>query len=175
MQGNFSECLKVTVDRIEKGYVVDNGGPTKYGVTIPFLRDYWRFIGRSGSPTMDDIRKLLRSDADAAYRSLLWEPCRCDELPAGVDLAVFDSAVNSDPIDSAKWLQRALACKADGQIGPVTLGLAVSTDPADLLQELLQIRWTYMQRLSVYGRYSGGWGSRLLKVQHAAMKMIYAA
>lgn len=36
-----------------------------------------------------------------------------DALPAGVDLVVFDGAVNSGLVQAAKWLQRALGEKVN--------------------------------------------------------------
>ncbi len=49
---------------------------------------------------------------------------RGDELPAGIDYVLFDGAVNSGPVQSVKWLQRALGVRVDGVMGEATVAAA---------------------------------------------------
>jgi len=46
---------------------------------------------------------------------------RGDDLPGGLDLAVFDFAVNSGPARAVKTLQRIVGVPADGVMGAMTL------------------------------------------------------
>ncbi len=41
---------------------------------------------------------------------------RCDELPAGLDYAVFDFGVNSGISRAVKFLQRLIGVAADGRM-----------------------------------------------------------
>jgi lysozyme family protein len=113
----------------------DTGGCTKFG------------IDAADHPGLD-IPNLTLDDATAIYRDGEWTQCRCDDLPAGIDTAVFDCAVNNGVYVSGFLLQRAIAgcgysITLDGQIGPVTLGLAATACQAakwGLIDHMLELR-----------------------------------
>ena len=48
------------------------------------------------------------ADAAKIYRARYWDALRCDELPAGLDYAVFDYGVNSGIGRAAKVMARLL-------------------------------------------------------------------
>lgn len=97
----------------------DRGGLTKYG------------IDQRSHPHIN-IRALTFEQARQIYHDGEWTKCRCDELPAGYDIAVFDIAVVNGMGTAAKMLQRALndhidaatALQVDGFIGPKTIAAA---------------------------------------------------
>jgi lysozyme family protein len=64
----------------------DPGGETNYGITKATARSH----GYTGN--MHDIPMSV---VERIYRESYWKGC--DALPAGVDLCVFDFAVNSGP------------------------------------------------------------------------------
>jgi len=113
----------------------DAGGCTKYG------------IDAADHPGIQ-IPALTLDEATAIYRDGEWTQSRCDELPAGIDTAVFDCAVNNGVYISGVLLQRGIgACgysiTVDGQIGPVTLGLAAAACEAakwGLIDHMLELR-----------------------------------
>ncbi len=82
------------------------------GVTLATFR---RHYGKQ--KTKKDLRNITTRQLQNIYRKGYWDKCKCDDLPAGVDYAVFDAAVNSGPGRSAKWLQGAVGAKQDGGIG----------------------------------------------------------
>src|SRR3954447_9587673 len=90
----FANCLAFVLEE-EGGYSDmpgDPGGATNMGITRATLAD-WR-----GAPvSKDDVLSLERDEAAAIYRRRYWDAIRGDELPAGLDLALFDDAVNSGP------------------------------------------------------------------------------
>ena len=95
----------------------DPGGATKFGITRETLA---RARGRPVS--VDDVRRPdARRRPSPIYRRLYWDAVRADELPPGLDLAVFDLAVNSGPSRAVRMLQAVLGVEADGIVGPVTL------------------------------------------------------
>ena len=64
------------VTRWEGGYVnnpLDPGGATNMGITIGTLTA-WRQAHGMAAATVDDVRNLTRSEADAIYREWYWEP-----------------------------------------------------------------------------------------------------
>ena len=88
---NFSACLDFTL-HYEGGFVnnpKDPGGATNLGVTRRVL-SAWRRAPASS----DDVRRLPRAEVLPIYTSLSWDHIGGDTLPDGVDLMLFDIAVN---------------------------------------------------------------------------------
>ena len=90
----------------------DPGGATNLGITLATLT-HWR--GRPA--TADDVLHLTVAEADAIYQALYWHAMRCDLLPIGIALMVFDFGVNAGPRPSAIELQQAVGVATDGLIG----------------------------------------------------------
>ena len=108
-ENRFETCL-AHVLRHEGGYVdhpSDPGGATNMGITRKTLA-HWRNV----SPWTDlpklEVQKLTHGEAGLIYRALYWNACRAGDLPDGVDLAVFDFAVNSGPDRAVRTLQARL-------------------------------------------------------------------
>jgi len=144
----------------------DPGGRTDEGVT---QRTYnaWR---RSQSLGGQDVYLMTGTERDAIYRHSYWDLIRGDDLPVGVDLVVFDAAVNSGVGQAVKWLQAALGDsyqgQRDGVLGDKTLQ-AVSDfgDKADLVQEVCSRRLATLKRLTTWSRFGKGWAARVANVQ----------
>ena len=114
MQSNWIKCLE-TILHHEGGYVnhpKDPGGETNLGVT---KRVYEDFGGTK------DMKDLTREDVEPIYKKNYWDRVKGDELPAGLDLCVFDFGVNAGTGRAAKYLQTMIGTVADGGIGPNTL------------------------------------------------------
>src|SRR3954467_3513146 len=79
----------------------DPGGPTNWGITIHDARAYWK-----KEATAADVRSMPVDVAKDIYRSKYWDAMCCDNLPTGVDYAVFDYGVNSGIARAARVLQR---------------------------------------------------------------------
>lgn len=83
IKNRFETCV-LFILQSEGGYVndkYDKGGETKFGIS-------------KNSYPMLDIKKLTLPIAKAIYRRDYWAKCNCDALPNGLDLVVFDTAVN---------------------------------------------------------------------------------
>jgi lysozyme family protein len=112
------------------------------------------------------------SERDDIYRNQYWNAVRGDELPAGVDLAVYDGAVNSGPAQATKWLQRALGVAVDGHIGEATLrALEDCTDIDGLIAGICARRLAFMQALHTWGTFGKGWSRRVAAVQRASLQL----
>lgn len=165
---NFDACLAQTL-KYEGGYCdhpSDPGGATNLGITQATLRA-WR-----GEPvTKGDVRALTVAEAGKIYRDKYWNAVRGDELPVGVDLVVFDWAVNSGPATAAKALQKSLGLTADGYIGAVTLREVAKADSASLIRTLCDRRGSFFQSLKTFRVFGRGWMRRVSEVRTAALKM----
>lgn len=166
------ENLDLSVEAVlgkEGGFVNhprDNGGATNWGVTIHTLRA-WR--GRPVS--VEDVRNLTRSEAIAIYKANYWDAVRGDDLPSGVDLWVFDAAINSGPSRAARWLQMAAGVKADGAVGPVTLAAVAKADPADLIMAMERYRMNMLRGHEDWDVFGRGWTNRVESITAKALKL----
>jgi lysozyme family protein len=68
----------------------DNGGPTKYGITLQDVKD---FVKKDA--TAQDVKNLTLVQAKVIYQAKYWNSLNCDSLDSGVDYTCFDYGVNS--------------------------------------------------------------------------------
>ena len=168
MTNNFDNVLKLVLQS-EGGFVNDPrdpGGMTNLGVT---QRVWEAFVGRPVS----EVEMMALSPADVAplYRENYWERVHCDELPAGVDYAVMDYAVNSGTSRAAKSLQSACGVTPDGSIGPLTLQAIGKADPLNLINSICDQRMTFLQSLPSFPDFGNGWSARVARVKAASTQM----
>ena len=143
----------------------DPGGATNLGISLRFARSLGRVVDLDGDEDVDaeDIRLITPAIAADIYRSEFWAPVRGDELPAPLDLVVFDAAVNNGVGQAVRWLQGALGVARDGAFGPRTLAaLRARNDLAALVREVLA------QRMALHATLAArqpamvlGWSRRL--------------
>lgn len=166
---NFDDALAIVLSA-EGGYVdhpVDPGGATNRGITLKTLAE-WR-----GRPvTKAEVRVLSRAEAAAIYRARYWNAVRGDDLPAGLDLALFDLAVNSGPGRSVRLLQRALGRAEDGRFGPRLLAAVAEADTTPLITALCAARRDFLRALPTYPTFGRGWLRRIERVERAARRMV---
>ena len=163
---SFEDAVEVVFEH-EGGYVdhpEDPGGATNFGITLATL-ERWR----GNAVTKADVADLSRDEAAEIYRALYWAACRCDEMPPGIALVVFDSAVDLGVRRSIRLLQRALRVGVDGALGPVTLGALNRFDPRDLIDEYMARRAVYYGSLNA--TFHLGWYRRLMNVHRRALSL----
>jgi len=168
MRDNYSTCL-AHVLKHEGGFVnhpSDPGGATNKGVTKKVWEEW------VGHPvTIDDMKALTIEDVQPLYKKNYWDRVRGDDLPAGVDYAVFDVAVNSGVVRAAKFLQTVLGLNQDGIIGPVTLAAVAIAPPRDLVTNICDKRLAFMQSLPTWSTFGKGWQRRVDNVEKTAFEM----
>ena len=163
---SFDEALTLVLD-LEGGFVNDPrdpGGATNLGITGKTLA-----AARGRPVSVADLRALTRAEAGAIYRRLYWDAVGADQLPPGLDLAVFDYAVNSGVGRSARSLQAALGVRQDGLIGPETIAVARARDCAKAVSALTAQRLAYLRGLSTWPAFGRGWTARVNRVESAAL------
>jgi lysozyme family protein len=147
---NYSACL-AKVLKYEGGYVnnpKDPGGETNYGITIATARAN----GYTGA-----MRAMPLDVAKSIYKKKYWDVVGGDDLPAGLDLCVFDYAVNSGPSRA----KNALAAIGDGTL-------------ADRIHRYCGARMAFLHGLKTWGTFGKGWTSRVGDVEATAKKMAVA-
>jgi len=166
MKTNFERAIARLFES-EGGYVddpADRGGPTKYGITLPTLAE------QRGRPvTKADLIALTCDEAAVVYRDLYWAKIQGDDLPSGVDYAVFDAAVHSGPRQAARWLQDALGVTTDGIIGPQTVAASTLAQADVLIDAVCNKRIAALRGLSTFSRFGRGWESRVNRVRRDAL------
>jgi lysozyme family protein len=166
---SFDVCLELVL--IEEGgfsnHRLDPGGATNLGITQKTYEDW------VGIPvSIEKIISLRVSDVRPIYRTKYWNPVRADDLPDGINLLVFDAAVNSGPRRAARWLQRCVHAEIDGAIGPKTLAITKTCDPATVIRQYSQERLFFLQSLNTWKTFGKGWEKRVRRVQDNALKML---
>jgi lysozyme family protein len=165
---NFARSLAL-VFKWEGGYVFhprDPGGATNMGITKATL-EHWR--GKSVS--VEDVKRLTKVEAGLIYRARYWDVVKGDSLPAGLDYALFDYAVNSGPYRAIKHLQTILRVRVDGVIGPETLGAVRAADVAGTVSRLLDKRLAWLRSLVGWSTFAKGWTNRVADVRAEALAM----
>jgi len=161
-QERFDRCL-AEVLRLEGGYTDnpdDPGGPTNFGITQATLATAW---GRPA--TAKDVAALTVADVAEIYRTRYWAKTRCGELPAGLDLAVVDTAVNMGPETAVRLLQRALGVSADGVVGSATLARVEAAPIASVIRTLSEMRRSRYRALVKFEAFGKGWLRRVDAVE----------
>lgn len=169
---NFDPCFAFTVG-VEGGYGADSqdlGNWTGGRIGVGELKGTKYGVSAAAYPNLD-IKNLSLADARAIYRRDYWNKVQGDQLPLGVDLVVFDGAVNSGPGESDKWLQEAVGATPDGAIGPMTLA-AVAQHPADeIIRKACANRLAALETYRGWDRYGKGWTNRVEALQAHALAM----
>lgn len=167
---NFAKSLAMVLVH-EGGFVHDKfdpGGATNKGVTQA-VYDSWR--DSHGQPEQT-VKNMTDSELAGIYRLLYWDRARGDDLPPGVDYAVFDFAVNSGVSRAAKYLQAVVGVAADGIIGRQTIAAVANKGAANTINALCAKRLGFLQGLKIFWRFGKGWSRRVADVRAAALRMV---
>lgn len=172
MKENFETSLNHVL-REEGGlsdHPHDPGGLTKFGITLPVLTQArGRDTGRA------DLLALTREEAASIYRIRFWDVVRGDELPSGLDLALFDFAVNSGPSRAVRTIQKIAHVTVDGRCGPETCAALRAHNVRPLIEALHRERLGFLQSLSVWRFFGKGWSRRNDRTRSAALLLVNPA
>lgn len=162
---NYSEALAALLLH-EGGYAdhpSDPGGETNYGITVAVARASG-YTGPMRSIPMDVVKRI--------YRAKYWDALRCDELPSGVDYAVFDYGVNSGIGRSGKVLRRVMGISDSSyQVTDAVLSAARNVDAEGLVDDICSERMRFLQNLKTWPVFGKGWGRRVTEVKALALRM----
>lgn len=173
MTHTFADALPVIL-REEGGFVndaLDPGGMTNLGVTEA---SWSAWIGHAANEAI--MRGLTPDQVSPFYRVDYWDKVAGDQLPDGVNLAVFDFAVNHGPHGAAQTLQGIVGASADGMIGPGTLsavaGYVGEYGAVALVKAYTAARTRYYQSLPTFARFGRGWINRDGYIEGVALSWV---
>jgi len=169
MRSNFSSSLELLLKH-EGGYVNhpdDPGGRTNQGIT---QRVYEKFLGRD--VTEEEMKDMPPDKVFAIYKTQYWNRVRGDDLPTGVDLCVFDWAVNSGVSQASKALQRVLGVLDDGIIGSRTVAAVCERDATQVVEAMSQKREDFYRSLRTFDTFGRGWLRRNDETRDEALRLI---
>lgn len=167
MNTNFDKCLSLVLVH-EGGYVNhprDPGGATNRGVTQAVYDAYRKTRGRG----QQSVKFITDDEVKAIYRFQYWDRVQGDLLPAGLDYAVFDFAVNSGVGRASKYLQAVVGAPQDGVIGARTL--AAIQSPKNAINALCDRRMSFLRNLRTFLTFGKGWTRRVNDVRAHALEM----
>jgi lysozyme family protein len=153
---NFDRAVALILT-LEGGYTMDPndpGGETNFGIS---KRSY---------PDLD-IKNLTEAQAREIYLRDFWTPCQCGAYPNGLDLLVFDAAVNQGVSAAIRMLQTELGVQTDGVVGPATIA-ALQRQGTTTVQYAARRMLTYGLNPN-FTRYGLGWSRRLMRVYSTSL------
>jgi lysozyme family protein len=166
----FPVCLPIILASEGKTFVIDQGGPTELGVTMPALQAYLH-----RPVTQADIEDLINQPDVVAglYEADYYNTAHCNELPNGLDLMVFDEAVNEGPGRGIRHLQESLGVTADGQFGPKTRAAVQACDVASTINAIHDTNAAYYASLDArFPEDERGWTARNDRTRDTALTMV---
>ncbi|CUW87440.1 glycoside hydrolase family 108 protein [Agrobacterium genomosp. 2] len=173
MKNTYARAMK-GIHISEGGYVnhpKDPGGATNFGITQRVYDSYRKDRGL----TARSVKQITSDEVAAIYKTQYADKIRYDELPAGIDYATLDGAVNSGVSRGAKWLQSALGVSSDGKIGSQTIAAATKADAIHTVKSMCAKRMSFLRGLSIFSTFGKGWTSRVARVEAESVSMAMEA
>jgi lysozyme family protein len=107
---------------------------------------------------------------------MYWDKVCGDNLPKGIDYAVFDFSVNAGSNRSIKLLQQAVGVVDDGLIGPATLKAVNNSDLKETLEQFSAAKESFYKGIvdknQTQVKFIKGWLARIDEVEQSASKML---
>ena len=169
MKGNFERALAIVL-RHEGGFVNhpnDPGGMTNNGIT---KKVYDAYMGKV--TTEQEMRDMPENHVAEIYKKQYWDRVNADNLASGLDLSVFDWAVNSGCGRAVKALQKCVGVKQDGGLGPITLKSVNEHDAEELIEMMSVERETFYRKLKTFEHFGKGWLRRNKETRSHALANI---
>lgn len=186
-QGNFEPCFKFTLGeegkysntrrdpgnwssgRVGEGRFIG----TCWGISAPVLLA-WVGPNKAPSITSQDMKNLPIATAKAIYQRNYWALVRGDELPAGLDLAVWDFGVNAGVERSIEMFQDSMGVESDGDFGPETMAAIDKFQLSALISNLIDWHdWFYRQD-PYFSEFGEEWLGRQQRLREASLAMMSA-
>lgn len=186
MKSNFQKVMPYIFSE-EGGYAdnpADPGGATNMGITIATLKPgkFQLSVAQNrGAPHLsawdghqvspEDVKEMTPATATQIYQAQFWNKIDGDNLPSGLDYALFDFSVNSGPARAARMLQGILGLPEDGIIGAQTVAAANMRSTDEVINALCDARASWLERLSTASTFGKGWLARVERVRSRALAL----
>jgi lysozyme family protein len=152
MQENFDRYALPFTLQYEGGWSnnpKDPGGATEKGITRATLSHE---LGRMA--TLTELRNISPATVSLIYRKKYWNLINADALPAGVDVLLFDIAVNNGPGRAEEWENETRNMR-----------------PIDRINDLHALRLGFWKRLAIWSYFGRGWAARETACHALALKL----
>lgn len=173
MRSTYARAMKGI--RISEGgysnHPKDPGGATNFGI-IQTVYDEYRAAKKL---VKQSVRLIAEAEVNDIYKTRYADKVRYDELPAGIDYATFDGAVNSGVSRGAKWLQAALGVSSDGIVGAGTIAAAAKADAINIVKSMCAKRMSFLRGLTIFSTFGNGWTARVARVEAESVSMAMEA
>jgi lysozyme family protein len=139
------------------------------------LKELARFRGVPASAiTKEEMQNLSQEAVAPIYHTNYWLASHCQSLPSGVNLMMFDHAVNRGNYWAADALQRTLSVEVDHIVGAKTLAAANRHDPHTLCLALHAAQISQYATLNpvLLKTFGKGWNARAVARLQFAVSMI---
>lgn len=166
------------IKRYEGGYgwnAKDTGGPTKYGITCFDLAEHRGQKMSSMSTWAPIVQAMTLAEAEDIYRTKYATALRYNDLPAGVDVEMFDYGVNSGVARPLRVVRAILNVPGPAKMDQPLLDAIKKADPTKLVEAISAERLHFMHAIrggSAWAEFGGGWGSRVADLRAYALHLI---
>lgn len=169
MKENFGIALRTLFEQwgAFQDHPTDPGRVSNLGVT----RRVWEsWVGREVSD--NEMQALTPELVTPMFKATLWNAIGGDGLPAGVDVVVFDLAVNSGPRYAVQVLQKLLGAELGGLVNPEMLRKAADADPRKLVADYTAERLAYLKMIPDWSTSGEDWEKRVAATRAAAESVL---
>lgn len=159
---SYPQAIKLVLAH-EGGFVnhpKDPGGATNFGVTQAVYDAYRKF----NKLDIRTVKLVSPLEVQEIYRKQYWNAIKGDDLPAGLDYAVFDFAVNSGVSRAIRYLQRMVLVNDDAVLGFTTLTAVenfATKNELEAITEYCSDRVAFLKSLSTFPTFGKGWMRRV--------------
>ena|SRR5271157_553802 len=151
MSNNFLIALSFTL-QYEGGYSNnpdDPGGPTNFGITQHVYNTY----RIQKNLPIQPVKNINADEMHEIYQINYWNASNCQNLPSGVDFAVFDLAVNNGVGRAKEFLPEAMT----------------NHDVSDIIDSICDQRLEFDKSLGhSWAIFGNGWTKRIEGVRQQA-------
>ena len=165
---NFAQCLQAfwSFDGFKNDTAPGEKFRTAFGVTeMTWANAVEQGIVEGG------LNQGTEADFEKILHVLYWDVCKCDEMPDGVDLMLFNDATLSGSGHTTRLLQRTVGTTQDGIIGNMTFDAIYAINPNYLITRLSVADEHYLASLRNAYLYLRGWTRRETFMRDLALKM----
>jgi lysozyme family protein len=155
----------------------DTGGPTKYGITCFDLAEHRGQKMTSMATWAPIVQAMTLAEAEDIYRTKYAAAIRYNDLPAGVDVEMYDYGVNSGISRPIRSVRAILSIPGGGVMDQRLLDAIKKADPVKLIEAISAERLHFMHAIrggSAWAEFGGGWGARVADLKAYALHLAAA-
>ena len=146
-------------------------GPKMRGISYKTYCEY-RKAKKLSTPTRTDLRNMTVAEWTEVLRWKVWNKIKADKIKDEWLAYLIADSVWMSGLDYVKEVQTSVGAKADGAIGPETLGKINEKDPLKLFNKLWEQREQFFTEEAEKGKNSvflKGWLNRLNSIKYGCL------